>query len=84
MSRIDMNGYVKVKLNKEGDRILKESHDRLYYGISIKREYKAISKDKDGYSKFQLWELMSQFGEHISMGCIPPFDTEIIVGDEAK
>jgi hypothetical protein len=36
-----------------------------------------IREAEDGWSKLILWDLMSEFGQHIYMGCIPPFETTI-------
>lgn len=38
-------------------------------------------EDENGFSQWQMWRLFETFGEHIFLGCEPPFETEIeIVG----
>jgi hypothetical protein len=61
----NINSNVKVKLTDTGRRILHEK------GRS------RIQEDAEGYSTWQLWGLMNTFGEHIRIGCEPPFETTI-------
>lgn len=66
--RFNINQYVKVKITKHGKDIL------------VKDEYPyPYKEDKDGWSKWQMWHLMEQFGQYIYLGCEPPFETEIIL-----
>lgn len=64
--KFNVNNYVKVKLTKRGKEIMKEE--------GVMREY---VPDKDGYTKWQLWELMGVFGNYVYNGCEIPFETEI-------
>lgn len=82
----NLNDFVLVKLNENGKRIHKNKFDQLrnivapYYKEGEKTglgEYKEPEEDKDGYSKWILWELMQEFGPYITMGFDPPFDTTI-------
>ena len=59
--KFNINNDVKVKLNDKGRKITNFT----------------VKEDKDGWSKWQLWDLMSTFGKYISLGCATPFDTEI-------
>lgn len=63
----NVNDYVKVKLTEKGKEFLNKK--RPWY---IK-EY----LDSDDFVKFQLWDLMSFFGEEIYGGCDNPFETTI-------
>ena len=39
--------------------------------------------DKDGYSEFQMWDLMETFGSHVTFGgAILPFDTTILIDEK--
>ena len=38
---------------------------------------KCITERDDGWSRWQLWDLMSTFGEHVYPGAQTPFETEI-------
>jgi len=71
----NINEYVKVKLTARGLKIHKSEYTRFMPSDWV---YVKPSVDENGYSKFQMWNLMSIFGEHISMTLEPPFETEII------
>lgn len=53
MQKINLNQKIKVKITKKGREYLKY-HD-FYYNYPI-------TVDEDGFSEFQLWELMGIFG----------------------
>lgn len=68
--KFNVNNYVKVKLTERGKAIMKKE--------GVLREYKA---DKDGFSKWQLWELMRVFGNYLFNGCEIPFEMEIEISE---
>jgi len=76
---MNINYYVKVKLNDIGKVELRRQHESLYKHSNIVSEYKEPDVDEDGYSKFQMWDLISTFGHMISMSSEPPFNTDILV-----
>lgn len=81
--KVNINEEVKVKLTPFGIQVLKEQRDELNERI-IGRGGKAIkdyapSVDKDGYTKFQLWDLMNRFGDLMHLGSQIPFETTIIM-----
>lgn len=69
---INMNDKVKVKLTSTGIRLLRVE---LSNSPTLFEMYTKI--DTDGYSEFQLWELMSFFGKSVYNGCETPFQTDI-------
>ena len=73
--KFNMNNSVKVKLNDIGHAELKRQHDALYSEMNIDREYVERSIDSDGYSSFQMHDLMNTFGHMMVMGCKTPFET---------
>ncbi|MBW1853066.1 MAG: hypothetical protein JRJ00_00025 [Deltaproteobacteria bacterium] len=77
-TKFNINDYVKVKLNQEGRNIYFDRDKRLNdsYGREIIKP-RTPEVDKEGYSKFQMHELMSLYGEHLTIGGITPFETEI-------
>ena len=80
--RFNINNCVRVRLNDQGRQIHRDNHERY---ATPKYPYQPPSEDADGWSKWQLWSLMSEFGSHISLGRMPPFETEIEImaeGDE--
>jgi hypothetical protein len=80
--KVNFNEYVKVKVTPYGEEILKKERASLNLEI-IKRggqglgEYK-LKKDEDGYTRFQLWDLMNRFGLYMNLGAEPPFESEMI------
>lgn len=76
--KLNINDSIKVKLNDHGMEILREEHE--YYRERMPKLGDFVDRrDEDGYMKFQLWDFMARFGKHITLGSIPPFDTEIIL-----
>lgn len=80
---VNMNEYVWVHLNDRGRDILAGIEKQLQERIP-NYEPHWPKPNEAGWAKWQLWELFSRFGEHISMGMNTPFSTEIIIGDEPK
>jgi hypothetical protein len=84
--KFNINQYVKVKLTEKGKEILLNDHNRIDKQL---KESGAkglgtfiLRLDKDGYYKEQLWKVMRVFGEHMSNGYEPPFETEIEIVEE--
>ncbi|MGL5878078.1 MAG: hypothetical protein ACRC2V_09915 [Xenococcaceae cyanobacterium] len=78
--KFNINDYVKVRLTVKGKKYLRERHEQLFISLpnSKKPKFKLPTEDKDGWSKYQLWVLMGEFGECFQYpGCDPPFETEI-------
>ena len=67
----NINSYVRVKLTDEGHTVLK-----AFYG-QFNQDYKKILTFEDGWYIFQLWMLMSIFGDKLCNGCNNMFDTNI-------
>lgn len=75
-SNYNMNEYVKVKLTTYGKQILEDKFSHVP-GINVREALSHIKVDGDGYSEFQLWNLMSTFGAYLYNGCELPFETDI-------
>lgn len=83
--KFNINNTVKVKLTQMGRDIFFNHIEEInkYYGEKIVEPYYPKS-DENGYSQFQLHELMSLYGKHLSMGGTVerntlPFETEILI-----
>ena len=63
----NMNNSVKVKLSGLGRAELKKQH-------TGHTEYVEKSVDSDGFSTFQMHDLMNTFGHMMVMGCEMPFE----------
>jgi hypothetical protein len=79
MVPLNINEGVRVKLTLRGLQILHDRHEELRPRVAKWPEWKAPPVDKDGWSEFQLWDLMQKFGEHVVMGGPLPFFTTIEV-----
>lgn len=75
--KFNINDYVKVKLNKVGVDELKRQHVELKANFPKLDDFIEPKTDDEGYSKFQLHELMNRLGHLCILGFEPPFDTEI-------
>lgn len=79
---INLNEYVQVKLTEYGKRV----HFDYWYDkpihIRSKFPYRQPIINEQGYSKFQLWDLMSIFGPVLHLGNPNvPFEGNEIVYD---
>ena len=77
MTEFNINDTVMVRLTDYGKAKHRESHEKFYKQLGMNVEYMAPKEDEDGWSKWQLWDLMSEFGQHISLGGRVPFETTI-------
>lgn len=74
----NINESVKIKLMQKGLDILRANHDELRTHVPSLGEFTPPSVDSEGYSTFQMWDLMNTFGSHMYMGNIKfPFEMNI-------
>lgn len=79
---MNFNDAVKVKLTGVGEHILREQHDDLNEHI-LNRGGRGIGPyvskaDEEGYSTFQIWDLMQRLGPHMSIAKPEPFKGEMV------
>jgi hypothetical protein len=77
---VNLNHTVQVKLTEVGLKELAKRHHELWNTGRFPKEFKKFippSTDKDGWTHYQLWSLMEDFGEIIHIGCLVPFETTI-------
>lgn len=67
----NLNDYIKVKLTEYGRKIYRSSF------VSLGLPEPRINVDKDGYTRFQIYDFINVFGEHMHMGCELPCETNI-------
>lgn len=85
MKTLNINKAVKVKLTNLGKDLYYHQYDKfnIHSGKpSIQPSYPKV--DENGYTSFQLWELMQLYGQSLTMGGTVesntlPFETEIII-----
>ena len=80
MLNFNINHYVYVKLTDAGRTELKRQHKELYSVLPERlrdTDFKPEKEDSEGWSKWQMWNLMNTFGLMIRMCEDLPFETEI-------
>jgi hypothetical protein len=84
--KININDEVKVKLTENGREIYfhkddehrkQEVAEKGYYPPYFQPQYPRV--DDEGYTTFQIWELMQIYGKHINVCSLPFKNTEMIV-----
>lgn len=66
----NMNNVVRVRLTPPGRKVLVALHQR------------PVEEDADGWSRWQLWDLLTVFGPVVKWGWRRPFEPVIRLGDE--
>lgn len=73
----NLNDDISVRLTDEGRRIHRENFDSLMSDFpQVKLEYTPPKEDPEGWSRWQAWVLMREFGPFMSMGAPQPFSME--------
>lgn len=83
---INANEVVRVKLTDHGREVHRKNHEdflaRLPPAARADCHYRPPKTDDRGWSDFQLWTLMKEFGPHMALGVRPLFEgLEIQIGD---
>ena len=73
---VNINRYVWVRLTDKG-RILLDEHDRRLLEVIKSLKKLPERREKDGWTQFQLWELMEIFGPYMGHGVEQPFEAHI-------
>ena len=74
----NVNHYVHVKLNDIGIKELARQRAELAAAFpSMSLDHTVPKTDADGFSKWQLHDLMTKFGHMMTLGFEAPFDTDI-------
>ena len=78
---ISINRTVRVKLTDYG----REIHHRQWQcqALMPHLSYTPPNEDEDGWSEWQLWDLMSTFGPYVGLGEHLPFEVAIEIPDPA-
>ena len=82
MSKIkfNINNYVYVKITPIGLKELKRQHDDLYSQVPILQntKFNPPKEDNEGWSKWQMHDLIGKLGYMTKMGFEVPFEIEIM------
>lgn len=74
----NVNNYVRIKLTDYGKEILRKRFDEMHEKFpKAFKKFRTPKEDADGWSKWQMWDLMNTFGDYVSLGMEVPFDTVI-------
>ncbi len=74
----NINHTVRVKLTERGRLEHRKNHDEIAASFpNSKITYSPPAEDADGWSEWQLWDLMQHFGEITGMGSALCFETFI-------
>lgn len=80
---ININDNVKVKLTTAGiNELSRQREDFVRAFPHVKLGDLIKNTDSDGYTKFQLHDLMNKFGHLMSDGSELPFHPNILIGDD--
>lgn len=82
VKKFNVNSWVKVKLTEKGVEELKRQHDELREMLPKLGEFKEPNVDEDGYTKFQMHDLMNRFGRMVQPGLNPPFEVVILFDED--
>ena len=76
--KININDVVKVRLTEYGRKIHRGNHQKFWSMLGkCDVKYFPPEEDENGWSEWQLWDLMNEFGKHVGLGSKLPFETEI-------
>ena len=73
----DVNHWVQVRLTPRGRELHRQNWEAIFQNIPNASPYSPPQEDGDGWSRWQLWELMKVFGPHINLGAQLPFQPEM-------
>ena len=71
------NQYVRVKLTDYGRKVLRENWVQQRLECPQLPQYKPKDEDDEGWSTWQLWCLMNEFGNHMYNGSENVFELNI-------
>jgi hypothetical protein len=78
------NAQVKVKLTQTGWDIINKQYALMNERLrarGVEEEFTFDNVDEEGYSRFQIWDLMGRFGDYMRPGYLEPFHGEMVFID---
>lgn len=76
----NLNDRVRIKLTDLGREVVVKNHNALYGDKAHLYPVDMPVPNDDGWCEMQLWEVMREFGEHMSLGGKPVIETEFQFG----
>lgn len=78
--KYNINHGVKVKLTEHGQNIILEQQEQFRSKHpEIASAITSPKPDKDGWTTWQMWSLMSAFGDAIGLTSDIPFETDVLI-----
>lgn len=79
----NVNNEVWVRLTAEGKLQLRHAREDLAktWRLPLEKFPEPPAEDENGFSRWQLWHLMSQLGPHLFNGCKVPFETTFYLSE---
>ncbi len=79
--KFNFNDCIRVRLTDEGRRIHRANHEALLSCLPAKAAqamaYRPPVEDADGWSRWQGWSLMQEFGAWMRLTREPPFELTV-------
>ena len=83
--KFNLNDVVRVRLTPKGRAIHAANHAMMCAEWGGKKiPYVHPVEDSDGWSEWQAWELMREFGSHLYAGANLPFAAEIEIKEKQQ
>lgn len=82
--KFNLNDIVRVKLTPKGRAIRAAKHALWCAETGVQVPYLKPEEDDDGWSEWQAWEIMSEFGEYLYAGGVSPFGGEIEIKEKQQ
>lgn len=74
-SAITLNDYVYVRLTEHGQQVVRDARDALRARMPpAARSLIVDHEERDGWSRWQFWSLIQEFGDHCGAGQAVTFD----------
>lgn len=77
MTTYNLNSKVRVKLTNAGRNALKRDHDIFWASVGRTMPYTPTKEDAEGWSEWQLWNIMEKLGSYFHLGYVNVMDTTI-------
>jgi hypothetical protein len=76
-TKFNINHEVRVRLTDYGRELHRLRHENLF-GKDVRLPYVPVHEDVQGYSTWQLWDLMDCMAPAMYMGAAPVFEGNVI------
>ena len=77
--KFNVNHRVKIKLTQYGKDYLIKKHEDFCKKFNIYTDIHIPEESEEGWSEWQLWDLMARLGNAFAGGVHLPFETNIII-----